>query len=81
MSSAGQKEIASNSPVHPVMVTLGEKIALRNGSLRALAQETGMSKSTLFRIVSLGDGAQRFDQIVRLARALGYDIRLVKAKP
>jgi transcriptional regulator with XRE-family HTH domain len=80
MSSVGQKERAANSTVHPVMAQLGRQISLRNGSLRALADETGMSKSTLARIASNGEGSQRFERIVRLAAALGYDVRLVRSK-
>jgi transcriptional regulator with XRE-family HTH domain len=62
------------------MLQLGVKILSRNGSLRALSEETGMSKSTLARIAIDRSGSQRFDRIVRLANALGYDVRLVKSK-
>jgi len=70
----------SNSSVHPVIAKLGREISLSGKSLRALELETGINKSMLSRIASTGDGSQRFERICQLAAALGYDVRLVKAK-
>ncbi len=71
--------MAANSEVHPVMAKLAQQISLRNGGLRAMEEETGIDKATLWRI-SHGVGVPRFHQICKLAAALGYEVRLVKSK-
>ena len=67
-----------NSEVHPIIARLGREISLSGKSLRVLEVETGINKSMLSRIGTNPDGSQRFGSIVQLARALGYELRLVK---